>query len=170
MVEPGLEEFMQQTFFNKPPPTSENKKPAPKKGKGKASKKGKVPNKAKPKENTPSKDVLYEENIPECQQNACTSIENNQDLKAEEVASATEEGKIPIERSNNQMKNLLNSSKVAAENFSLNSDIGPDVVSATGNKHAASCDCAECDEMDYLLGFVNGQPYGIKEMMRDIQP
>jgi hypothetical protein len=28
--------------------------------------------------------------------------------------------------------------------------------------HGASCDCADCDQVDFLHGFVDGEPYGIK--------
>ena len=145
---------MQQAFFNNPTP--EKKKPTPKKGKG--SKKGNVNNKAKAKAKKPNKDIFQEKSQP----NACSSIENEQDTRSKEETKATEEGTITIERSNTQMKNSLNSSNI--ENMPSSSDFRPDVVaSESGDKqHPVSCDCTECDEMDYLLGFVNGQPYGIK--------
>jgi len=32
--------------------------------------------------------------------------------------------------------------------------------------HKAGCDCVECDDCDILHGFVEGEPHGIREMMR----
>ena len=29
-------------------------------------------------------------------------------------------------------------------------------------EHGIDCDCADCDDVDYLHGFVDGKPYGIK--------
>ena len=29
-------------------------------------------------------------------------------------------------------------------------------------EHGMDCDCADCDDVDYLHGFVDGKPYGIK--------
>ena len=34
--------------------------------------------------------------------------------------------------------------------------------SSLDNNHGSSCDCVDCDDLDYLHGFVNGHPYGIK--------
>ena len=28
--------------------------------------------------------------------------------------------------------------------------------------HEAWCNCVECDDIDYLHGFINGKPFGIK--------
>jgi len=35
--------------------------------------------------------------------------------------------------------------------------------------HGVGCDCVECDEVDYLHGFVQGRPYGIREMMENLR-
>jgi hypothetical protein len=29
-------------------------------------------------------------------------------------------------------------------------------------EHDVSCDCVDCDQVDYLHGYVDGEPYGIK--------
>jgi len=36
-------------------------------------------------------------------------------------------------------------------------------------RHGRGCDCVECDDVDYLHGFLNNKPFGIKEMMESLQ-